>query len=126
MSSASRQGTIRGRAVFANRRAFTPGMFGRVQVPGSAPYEALLVPDVAIGTEQVRKFVLVVDAENVARQKYVTLGEVVDGLRVVKDGSRARRSRHRQRPDAGACGPEGHRAGAGLAAAPRPARPGRE
>ena len=45
---------------------FTPGMFARVQVPGSAPYEALLVPDSAIGTEQARKFVLVVGADNVA------------------------------------------------------------
>ena len=54
-------GTIRGRAQFANPDGvFTPGMFGRIQVPGSAPYEALLVPDAAIGTEQARKFVLVV------------------------------------------------------------------
>jgi multidrug efflux system membrane fusion protein len=80
-------GTIRGRAVFSNPNAlFTPGMFGRIQVPGSAPYEALLVPDVAIGTEQARKFVMVVDGENVARQKYVTLGQSIEGLRVVKDG----------------------------------------
>ena len=61
-------GTIRGRAVFANPDGlFTPGMFGRIQVPGSAPYEALLVPDAAIGTEQARKFVLVVGADNIAR-----------------------------------------------------------
>lgn len=80
-------GTIRGRAVFVNPNGlFTPGMFGRVQVPGSAPYEALLVPDVAIGTEQVRKFVLVVDAENTARLKYVTTGQVIDDLRVIKTG----------------------------------------
>jgi RND family efflux transporter MFP subunit len=80
-------GTIRGRAVFPNREGlFTPGMFGRVQVAAGKPSEALLVPDVAIGTEQVRKFVLVVDAENVARAKYVTLGPVVDGLRVVATG----------------------------------------
>lgn len=80
-------GTIRGRAVLKNEQGlFTPGMFARVQVPASPPYEALLVPDTAIGTEQVRKFVLVVDAENTAKQKYVTLGPVVDGLRVVKDG----------------------------------------
>ena len=50
------------------------------------PIEALLVPDAAIGTEQVRKFVLVVDAENVARSKYVTLGQLVGNLRVIKDG----------------------------------------
>jgi RND family efflux transporter MFP subunit len=80
-------GTIRGRAVFPNPTGlFTPGMFGRIQVPGSAPYQALLVPDVAIGTEQTRKFVLAVDGENTARQKYVTLGQAVDGLRVIKDG----------------------------------------
>ncbi len=44
------------------------------------------MPDAAIGVEQVRKFVLVVDAENVARPKYVSLGPVVDGLRVVTEG----------------------------------------
>ena len=80
-------GTIRGRAVFANHDAlFTPGMFGRVRVPGSPPYTALLLPDAAIGTEQARKFVLVVDDGGVARQKYVTLGQFDDGLRVIKDG----------------------------------------
>jgi RND family efflux transporter MFP subunit len=80
-------GTIRGRAQFANSDGlFTPGMFARVQIPGSSPYEALLVPDVAIGTEQARKYVLVVGADNVARQKYVTLGDVIDGLRVIKRG----------------------------------------
>ncbi len=80
-------GTIRGRAVFANPNGlFTPGMFGRIQVPGSPAYEALLVPDAAIGTEQTRKFVMVVDGENVARQHYVTLGQTVEGLRVIKDG----------------------------------------
>jgi len=80
-------GTIRGRAQFANGDGlFTPGMFARVQVPGTAPYEALLVPDVAVGTEQARKYLLVVGPDNVARQKYVTLGDVVDGLRVIKTG----------------------------------------
>jgi RND family efflux transporter MFP subunit len=80
-------GTIRGRAVFANPQGvFTPGMFGRVRVPASPPYTALLVPDSAIGTEQARKYVLVVDGENVVRQKYVTLGQMSGDLRVVKDG----------------------------------------
>ena len=80
-------GTIRGRAQFANPNGtFAPGMFGRVQVAVAAPEEALLVPDVAIGTEQVRKFVLVVDRENVARPKYVTLGQVIDGLRMITAG----------------------------------------
>jgi multidrug efflux system membrane fusion protein len=80
-------GTIRGRALFANTDGlFTPGMFGRIQVPGSSPYTALLVPDAAIGTEQVRKFVLVVDDGGIVRQKYVTPGQLDNGLRVVKDG----------------------------------------
>lgn len=80
-------GTIRGRAQFANAEGlFTPGMFGRVRVPGSAPYEALLVPDVAIGTEQARKYVLVVGEDNTVAQKYVMLGDVVDDLRIIKSG----------------------------------------
>jgi RND family efflux transporter MFP subunit len=81
-------GTIRGRAVFANASGvFTPGMFARVRVPASPPAEALLVPDLAVGTEQARKFVLTVNAENTVVPKYVTLGPVTkDGLRVIKDG----------------------------------------
>jgi multidrug efflux system membrane fusion protein len=80
-------GTIRGRAQLANADGmFTPGMFGRVQVPGSEPYQALLVPAAAIGTEQVRKFVYVVDQDNVARQRFVQLGQAVDDVRVVKSG----------------------------------------
>ncbi|HEX2281840.1 MAG TPA: efflux RND transporter periplasmic adaptor subunit, partial [Thermomicrobiales bacterium] len=80
-------GTIRGRAVFSNKSGmFTPGMFGRIQVAAGPAAEALLLPDSAIGTEQVRKFVLVVDDENVARPKYVTLGPMIDGLRVIASG----------------------------------------
>ncbi len=80
-------GTIRGRAVFQNPSGlFTPGMFARVRVPASAPYEALLVPDVAIASEQTKKYVLVVDAKNVAKSKYVTLGQLVGNLRVIKNG----------------------------------------
>jgi RND family efflux transporter MFP subunit len=80
-------GTIRGRAVFANPTGvFTPGMFGRIRVPGSPPYQALLVPEVAIGSEQTRKFVSVVDADNVVQQRYVTLGQPVGQLRVIRNG----------------------------------------
>src|SRR5665213_1524498 len=81
-------GTIRGRAVYANpNNIFTPGMFARVRVPGSPPYEALLVPDVAIGTEQTRKFVLTVNADNSVVSKYVTRWQTTgDNLRVIKDG----------------------------------------
>jgi membrane fusion protein, multidrug efflux system len=80
-------GTIRARAVFANADSlFTPGMFARVQVPGSVPYEALLVPEAAIGTEQARKYVLTVGDDNAVKQQYVSLGDVHDELRVVKSG----------------------------------------
>jgi RND family efflux transporter MFP subunit len=81
-------GTIRGRAVYANpNNIFTPGMFARVRVPGSPPYEALLVPDAAVGTEQTRKFVLTVNADNTVVPKYVTLRQTTgDNLRVIKDG----------------------------------------
>jgi RND family efflux transporter MFP subunit len=83
-------GTIRGRAEFENADGrLTPGMFGRVQITVAAPGEALLLPDAAIGTEQVRKFVYVVGDDNVATPKYVTLGQLSDGLRVVKSGVRA-------------------------------------
>ena len=80
-------GTIRGRAVFSNADGvFTPGMFARVRVPGSPSYNALLVSDAAIGTEQTRKYVLVVDSDNVVRMKYVTLGQSFNNLRVIKSG----------------------------------------
>ncbi len=80
-------GTIRGRAVFKNPDGrLTPGMFGRVRIAAQEPAEALLVPDDAIGTEQVRKFVYTINGDNVATPKYVTLGPVVDGLRVITAG----------------------------------------
>lgn len=83
-------GTIRGRAVFKNPDGlFTPGMFGRVEVPTSAPKETLLVPDVAIGTEQTRKFVYVMqpgDAPQAPQLKYVTLGRAHDGQRIITSG----------------------------------------
>ncbi len=80
-------GTIRGRAVFSNPNGvFTPGMFGRVRVPASVPYNALLVPEVALGSDQARKFVYVVTPDGSAMQKYLTLGQAVGPLRVVKDG----------------------------------------
>jgi RND family efflux transporter MFP subunit len=80
-------GTIRGRAVLSNPTGvFTPGMFARVRVPGSPAYHALLVPEAAIGSEQTRKFLSVVDADNIVRQKYVALGQAVGDLRVIRDG----------------------------------------
>jgi RND family efflux transporter MFP subunit len=84
-------GTIRGRAVFDNPNGvFTPGMFARVRVPASPPYEALLVPDTAIGTEQARKYVLTVKPDNTVAITYVTLGQLAPGeLRAIKQGLKA-------------------------------------
>jgi len=84
-------GTIRGRATFANpNELLTPGMFGRIRVPASPPQSALLLPDSAIGSEQIRKFVLVIGPENTAVQKYVTLGVLSDdNLRIIKSGIKA-------------------------------------
>lgn len=80
-------GTIRARAEVANSKGlFTPGMFARVRISVAEPAEALLVPDAAIGSEQVRKLVMVVGDDNVPKPKYVKLGGTVDGLRVVEQG----------------------------------------
>ncbi|MFT3730982.1 MAG: efflux RND transporter periplasmic adaptor subunit [Hyphomicrobium sp.] len=80
-------GTIRARAVFDNADGrLTPGMFGRIRIAAHKPAEALLVPDDAIGTEQVRKFVYTIDKDNVAKPAYVTLGPVIDGMRVITAG----------------------------------------
>jgi RND family efflux transporter MFP subunit len=84
-------GTIRGRASFANPDGvFTPGMFARIRVPASPPYEALMVPDAAIGTEQARKYVLTLKPDNTVALTYVTLGQLAPGdLRAIKDGLKA-------------------------------------
>jgi multidrug efflux system membrane fusion protein len=80
-------GTIRARAVFRNPdRRLTPGLFARLRLGGSQAYTATLVRDEAIGTDQDRKFVLVVGEDGTAQYRGVTLGPVVDGLRVVRSG----------------------------------------
>ncbi|MFS8037309.1 efflux RND transporter periplasmic adaptor subunit [Xanthobacter sp. AM11] len=80
-------GTIRGRAVFDNKNGlFRPGMFARIRLLASDPYQALVVPDAAIGTEQVKKFVYVVGPDNKVMQRFVTLGPLVGDQRVIRDG----------------------------------------
>lgn len=80
-------GTMRGRAIFSNKDGkLTPGLFARVRIPGSPKYEAILVPDRAIGTDQAEKFVLVVDEANRVQRKTVTLGPKSHGLRVIRSG----------------------------------------
>jgi len=80
-------GTIRGRATFRNKEgALTPGLFVRLQLPGSGKYEGLLIQDRAVGTDLDKRFVLVVGADRKVQYRAVTLGPLVDGLRVVRSG----------------------------------------
>ena len=77
----------RGRAVLANPGYFlTPGMFGNMRLASAGTRQALLVPDDAVQTDQARKVLLTVDANNVVTQKAVELGPVVDGLRIIRSG----------------------------------------
>jgi RND family efflux transporter MFP subunit len=80
-------GTIRVRGVFANaNRIFTPGLFARVRVPVGDKYQAVLVPDRAIGTDQGQKYLLAVNDKNVVEYRAVKLGRLHDGLRVIQEG----------------------------------------
>ena len=83
-------GTLRGRAVIPNKDlSILPGQFGRVRLIGSAPYEALLIPDVAIATDQTRKIVFVVKDDDTVEARPVVLGPLDEGLRVVREGLKA-------------------------------------
>jgi RND family efflux transporter MFP subunit len=80
-------GVIRLRAVVPNADGFLkPGMFGQARLAGSGSYQAMLVPDAAIATDQSRRVVYVVAANGTVAPKPVQLGPLVDGLRVVRSG----------------------------------------
>jgi RND family efflux transporter MFP subunit len=80
-------GTIRGRAIFRNPDGlFTPGLFARIKLLGSGQYNAILINDRAVGTDQNQKFVLVVGEDKTLSYRPVKIGRVVQGLRVVLDG----------------------------------------
>ena len=80
-------GTMRVRAIIDNADEFLqPGLFGRINVPGSLPYDGILIPDEAIVADQQRRLVYVLDAENKARQVDVRPGPRIDGYRVIRDG----------------------------------------
>jgi len=80
-------GTIRARAVFSNKdRYFTPGLFARIQLLGSGKFDAVLVQDGAIGTDQDRKFVYVLKPDSTVEYRGVELGRIVDGLRIIRKG----------------------------------------
>jgi RND family efflux transporter MFP subunit len=83
-------GTLRSRAVIENHDlSILPGQFGRVRLIGSSPYEALLVPDTAIATDQSRKIVFVVKDDNTVEARAVTLGPLDEGQRVIREGLKA-------------------------------------
>ncbi|HET7132550.1 MAG TPA: efflux RND transporter periplasmic adaptor subunit, partial [Gammaproteobacteria bacterium] len=80
-------GTIRARAVLDNADgAFTPGLFARLELVSPQSYHAALVDDRAIGTDLGRKFVFVVDEQNVVQYRPIETGRSLAGLRVVKSG----------------------------------------
>jgi multidrug efflux system membrane fusion protein len=80
-------GTIRARAVLDNADgAFTPGLFARMKLVSAKRFRAALVDDRAIGTDLGRKFVFVVDAQNVVSYRPVETGRSLEGLRVIKSG----------------------------------------
>jgi RND family efflux transporter MFP subunit len=84
-----RTGTLRGRALVDNGdQLLQPGVFGRLQLFGGE-YDAFLIPDSAVVADQTRKLVFTVGADNVVKGVPVTLGPIVDGLRVVRDGLKA-------------------------------------
>jgi len=80
-------GTLRARAIVPNADGlFSPGMFARVRLQGSPEYQALMLPDEAIGTDQATRFVYVVGSNDVPERRTVELGPLIGGLRVVRKG----------------------------------------
>src|SRR5687767_12001156 len=83
-------GTIRGRAVFRNTDGqLTPGLFVRLRLAGSGRSRGLLIQDRAVGTDLSKKFVYIVTPKHEIEYRPVTLGPIVDGLRVVRSGLEA-------------------------------------
>ncbi len=84
-----KSGTIRARSIFENKeRLLVPGIFGRLRLFGGS-FDALLVPDSAIASDQARKIVMIVTSDGTVAAKVITLGPIVDGLRVIRSGLNA-------------------------------------
>jgi membrane fusion protein, multidrug efflux system len=80
-------GTMLGRAIFPNASlTLIPGLFARVRLPGSSQYQALLIPDEAIGSDLTQRFAFVLNDQHTVEYRKVTLGPIIDGLRVIRDG----------------------------------------
>lgn len=85
-----RSGTINGRAVFANADGkFTPGLFARIRLLSSKTETVALAPEVALGEDLGKRYVLVLTKDNHVEYRPVTLGPAVGDLRVIRDGLRA-------------------------------------
>jgi multidrug efflux system membrane fusion protein len=83
-------GTIRARAVFDNPHGvFTPGLYARLKLVGSATYDGILIKDLAVGTDLGKKFVLVLDNDAKVSYRAVELGPKLAGLRIVRSGLKA-------------------------------------
>ena len=80
-------GTMSGRALFPHRDlALVPGLFARIRLPGSSPYQAVLIRDEAVGSDQTQRFALVVNGQNTVEYRRVVLGPMIGGLRVIREG----------------------------------------
>ena len=85
-----RSGTVRMRAIFDNPNGrLMPGQFARLRMGEAASHPAVLVSERAVGTDQGRKFVMVVGPDDTAAYREVTLGATIDGLRIVTSGLKA-------------------------------------
>jgi multidrug efflux system membrane fusion protein len=80
-------GTIRVRATFDNPDGtLVPGLYARIRLGGGNPHNAILIDERALGTDQSKRFVMVVDKQNHVQYREVQLGAVQDGLRVITSG----------------------------------------
>ncbi len=83
-------GTIRARAIFNNTKGdLTPGLFATVRLPGTARYNATMIPDEAVLSNQASQFVYVLDENDAAQIRPLKLGPIIDGLRVIRSGLHA-------------------------------------
>jgi multidrug efflux system membrane fusion protein len=83
----AKSGTIRARAVFANKDGhYTPGLFARIKLVGGESRDAILIDERAVGTDLGKKFVLSLKGDNTLEYRPVTLGANLEGLRIVNSG----------------------------------------
>ena len=80
-------GSIRAQAIFRNPKGvLTPGMFTKIRIPGSFQYDAILIPDSAVATDQASQYVFVIDENNEFSRRPIKTGEMKYGLRIVLEG----------------------------------------